>query len=104
MGIKAYGIFAICSDKYIMQLVITAQNIFRGLIIKLREFIFMSVSVFIIRAQLIRAVMGINIKIFDSIKTVDIFLNINTESGSVVKEQAMLRLMGDRINVDILFT
>ena len=64
----------------------------------------MSVSVFIIRAQLIRAVMGINIKIFDSIKTVDIFLNINTESGSVVKEQAMLRLMGDRINVDILFT
>ena len=64
----------------------------------------MSVSVFIIREQLIRAVMGINIKIFDSIKTVDIFLNINTESGSVVKEQAMLRLMGDRINVDILFT
>lgn len=48
--------------------------------------------------------MGINIKIFDSIKTVDIFLNINTESGSVVKEQAMLRLMGDRINVEILFT
>ena len=85
-------------------MVITAQNIFRGLIIKLREFIFMSVSVFIIRAQLIRAVMGINIKIFDSIKTVDIFLNINTESGSVVKEQAMLRLMGDRIDVDILFT
>lgn len=64
----------------------------------------MSVSVFIIRAQLIRAVMGINIKIFDSIKTVDIFLNINTESGSVVKEQAMLRLMGDRIDVYILFT